>query len=244
MSREHFRLCSSGWFAPLVGLCFFAPTTLAHGDESPAVSAAGSDASDAAAAPATPTVGEPSADIPPPNAPPTPRAETVSTSTPSPPPPPRPEPSYLGSDILFWTTVSFAAVHIADHVVRNNHSGFPYTDEVTPATIPLNIIPFIYAAGLYFDGPLSMIIADSLLLAAIIPVHIFIEPPTHLLVPWENGSNLLEVESAAAGGAALAVLGGLLVLQTAHLGTSIYDGLEYGFTWRRSEPGEQSEPAQ
>lgn len=104
-------------------------------------------------------------------------------------------PSYLGSDILFWTTMSFAAVHIVDHVARNNHSGFPYTDEVTPGSIALNTIPFIYAAGLYFNGPLSFIVADALLLAVIVPVHIFIEPPSHLVVPWANGSNLLEVES-------------------------------------------------
>lgn len=232
MSHEHLRWLPS-WFAPLVGLCLFAPTTLAQGEEPPPAGAAES-APSAGAAPATPTS--------PTDAPPT--VETASTpSSPPPPSPTRPVPSYLGSDILFWATVSFAGVHIADHVVRNNHSGFPYTDEVTPGSIALNTIPFIYAAGLYFDGPLSLIIADSVLLAVIVPVHIFIEPPTHLLVPWQNGSNLLEVESTAAGGAALLVLGGLLVVQTAHLGTSIYDGLEHGFTWRRAEPSELSEPA-
>jgi hypothetical protein len=149
--------------------------------------------------------------------------------------PPPSEVGYLRSDVLKWTAVSIAAVHLADHVVRNNHSGWPFTNKVTPATAAYLGIPAIVGAGIYFDGPLYWVFADSLLLAAALATHTLVEPPHDVHEPWSNGSNLLSHDSGATGTLAVAVTGALVVSTGAHLISNIMDGRKHGFTMRRTK---------
>jgi hypothetical protein len=147
---------------------------------------------------------------------------------------------YTRSDVLKWTAVSIAAIHLTDHVVRNNHSGWPFTNKVTPATAAYLGIPAIVGAGLYFDGPGYWVVADSLLFAAAALTHTLVEPPHDIHEPWQNGSNLAEHHSGATGKVAVALTGALLVSTGAHLISTIQDGRKYGFTLHRRKTRERS----
>lgn len=149
-------------------------------------------------------------------------------------------PSYQRSDALKWTAAALGAAHLADHIIRNNHNGWPFSPKLTPATIAYVAVPSIFGAGIYFDGPLYWVIADSVLLAGVGLVHVTLEPPADVYEPWTNESNLLEAESKAAGVTAVVLVGGVVASLGAHLVSTIMDGREHGWTWRRTKRSRRS----
>jgi hypothetical protein len=148
-----------------------------------------------------------------------------------------PDPDYRRSDALKWTAAALGGVHLADHVLRNNHNGWPFSSHVTPATAAYLAVPSIFGAGIYFDGPRYWVIADSVLLVSVALTHSLLETPSHVYRPWTNGSNLLEAESKPTGVVAVAVVGVLTATLGAHLVSTIADGRRHGWTWRRGDRG-------
>jgi hypothetical protein len=131
-----------------------------------------------------------------------------------------------------WSTLTLGVLHHTDHVLRDNHSGFPFTKNVNEFTASLAIYPIILS-GHFFDlGPNYWITVDSAALIGLGLAHTLIEPPSHQHDPWANGSNLLGVESKVLGRTSQAVSVLLWVGIAAHLGSSIADGIQCGFTWK------------
>ena len=142
-------------------------------------------------------------------------------------------PDYGRSDAVLWTTLGLGALHHADHVLRANHSGFPFTSQVTTFTGTLAIYPFVVGGYLLDAGPLYWIVFDSLAFVGLALAHTVIEPPADQYDPWVDGSNLLGVESPALGRSAQVVSVSLSLSLAAHLVSSVVDGINYGFTWTR-----------
>ena len=147
------------------------------------------------------------------------------------------EGAYRRSDALIWVTLGFGVLHHTDHVIRDNHSGFPFTTHVTAFTPTLLVYPLVIG-GIAFDaGPLYWTIFDAAALVGVVAIHATLEPLHHVYEPWADSSNLIGVRSPAMGGVALAVLGGLTLGLAASLVSSIVDGRRDGFTWKRKPPG-------
>jgi hypothetical protein len=145
--------------------------------------------------------------------------------------------AYTRSDVLAWTSIGVGVLHHVDHVLRGNHSGFPFTAQVTVFTPTLLLYP-LALGGLYFDaGPLYWVVFDSAALIGVVGVHLALEPPGHVYHPWVDRSNLLGVRAPVLGGVALGILSGLTVSLGSHLVSCIIDGTSYGFTWKRKPQG-------
>jgi hypothetical protein len=149
---------------------------------------------------------------------------------------PAPDP-YLRSDILVAVTLGFGVIHHTDHVLRANHSGWPFTRRVTPFTYSLAIYPII-GAGYFLDaGPLSWVVLDGVASIGLLLAHTIIEPPHDQHRPWSRGDNLLGVTSPVLGRLSQAFSVGLSLSLLAHLTSSIVDGVHCGFTWKRERCG-------
>jgi hypothetical protein len=161
------------------------------------------------------------------------RAETTTTALPLTVPPG----AYGRSDGLLWLTLGFSVLHHTDHVIRDNHSGFPFTDHLTALTPTLLVYPL--ALGGYFldAGPLYWTVFDAAALAGVVATHAALEPPHDVYAPWADGSNLTGARSPVMGGVALGILGGLVLGIGSHLVSTILDGARYGFTWKRKPIG-------
>lgn len=158
-----------------------------------------------------------------------PQPETRADTTSNPPNP------YKRSDIIMWSTLTLGALHHTDHVLRDNHSGFPFTKNVNEFTASLAIYPIILS-GHFFDlGPNYWITVESAALIGLGLAHTLVEPPSHQHDPWANGTNLLGVESKALGRTSQTISVLLWVGIAAHLGSSIADGVKCGFTWKDQE---------
>jgi hypothetical protein len=143
--------------------------------------------------------------------------------------------TYHRSDALFWAVLALGVTHHVDHVLRDNHSGLPFTSQLTPFTPSLVVYPF-YLGGYFLDaGPAYWVIVDSLTLTGVAVVHLTLEPVHDVYEPWVDGSNLTGVRSPAAGRIAQGVLVALMTAEVAHLASSVVDGVEYGFTWKKRE---------
>jgi hypothetical protein len=144
------------------------------------------------------------------------------------------------SDTIMWALSGVVILHLADHVIRDNHSGWPCQKQVTPLT-PALTIPPLYIGGYLLDmGPAYFTTLSAVGSALVLFTHwipgVAAEPPSDIHDPWVDGSNLLGVESPGMGRTAQAVSVLLTVGAFAHLGSSILDGINHGFTWRRRKP--------
>lgn len=143
-------------------------------------------------------------------------------------------PHYARTDRLTAVVLGLGALHHVDHVVRGNHSGWPFTSSVTPFTYSLAIYPLVGAAYLADAGPLAFVVIDAAGTAGLLLSHSLLEPPRDQYEPWADGSNRLGVTAPMVGRLAQAVSVGLSAGLAAHLISSVLDGREYGFTWTRS----------
>lgn len=109
-----------------------------------------------------------------------------------------------------------AALHHLDHVLRADHSGWPFQAEVTPFTYSLLVYPALLVDYLVIRKPWLRVGLLSAGLAFLVAVHVTIETPFDLFRSWSTGAstseanpgipNLLEVASPALGVAANLVL--------------------------------------
>jgi hypothetical protein len=140
------------------------------------------------------------------------------------------------SKILLYLIIAVGIVHHSDHVLRVDHSGWPFRPEVNPFTYSLLAYPILLFA---LAGPPRFFWARwSLLLLGVmftLFAHIFIETPAmqyamwahnHSIDPHDQGShNLLSARSTSLGLAAVIVALTLNVLLVSGCISMLWDGL-------------------
>ncbi|MGL4178149.1 MAG: hypothetical protein ACRCSN_18995 [Dermatophilaceae bacterium] len=116
------------------------------------------------------------------------------------------------SGLLLAASTAIGALHHVDHVIRANHSGFPFTTDVNPFTISLVAYPVLgLAAAIRHRRPAVSAGLVVALTAATGLAHVLIEPPHDQYHPWAHGTNLAHVASAVTGVIAVIVAVGLMV---------------------------------
>jgi len=105
--------------------------------------------------------------------------------------------------------VAVGFLHHVDHVLRADHSGWPFTGEVTPFTFSLLAYPVVLAVLALRSRPLFGAVVLALMLAFTQFSHVFTETPADQYGTWaENASsdhaapgqpNLLGVRSPLLG---------------------------------------------
>lgn len=102
----------------------------------------------------------------------------------------------------------FGFVHHADHVLRYDHSGWPFRPEVTPFTFSLVIYPLLISI-LVIRNKLYRVSVSAAFALVLIGAHTFLETPLDQFATWANNSstfshsvghpNLLDIRSPALG---------------------------------------------
>ena len=126
-------------------------------------------------------------------------------------------------------------LHHADHVLRADHSGWPFQAEVTPFTWSLLIYPMLLADYLIRTRPWIRVGLLSAGLAFLLLVHVTVETPIDLFNTWQAGisttddnpgvPNLLRLASPEMGVVANLVLGLLCAALVATLAVALRQAL-------------------
>lgn len=118
------------------------------------------------------------------------------------------------SEKLLAIAVALGLIHHTDHVLRADHSGWPFTPQVTPFTFSLLVYPLFLSIFLARSKPKYRVAAAAVLFLFPTLSHIFLETPMDQFRTWAYGSdfpghvgqhNLLGFDSAALGVAAIIV---------------------------------------
>jgi hypothetical protein len=99
-----------------------------------------------------------------------------------------------------WLKVSImlGLLHHFDHVLRANHSGYPFTTEFSPFTWSLLVYPILFSA-FWVKAPWYRVGAVTTVFLFTQLAHIFIETPAEQYLPWIEGENLLHLSSPVMG---------------------------------------------
>ena len=128
--------------------------------------------------------------------------------------------------VLLAAATAIGLLHHTDHVLRVDHSGWPFLPKVTPFTPSLLAYVFLYGAYHYRARPRVSAALVGIVLLLVLGAHVFIETPHQQYDVWASGvshlphamgtPNLLHVTSPALGVAAavLSVLLSLALLAT------------------------------
>ena len=106
---------------------------------------------------------------------------------------------------LALVTTGLALLHHADHVLRVDHSGWPFRDEVTPFTFSL-LVYVVIAIVLFGRGwPRTRMTLAGILALFPTLAHIFLETPHDQYRTWATRPdvNIAGVESPLLGAAAV-----------------------------------------
>jgi hypothetical protein len=140
--------------------------------------------------------------------------------------PPSSPPASRRSLTLLAAATAIGVLHHADHVLRADHSGWPFTPQLTPFTPSLLAYAFLYGAYRFRARPRVSAALVAVLLVLVLLAHVFIETPYQQYDVWATGvshlphamgqPNLLHVTSPALGvaAAALSVLLSVALLAT------------------------------
>lgn len=119
------------------------------------------------------------------------------------------------SEVLLAITVIMGLLHHADHVLRHDHSGWPFIAEITPFTFSLLVYPILLSVYLARSWSWYRAAATGFILVGIQAAHTWLETPRDQYHTWAAGvsdfpqslgqSNLLHVASPAMGIAAVVV---------------------------------------
>jgi hypothetical protein len=110
------------------------------------------------------------------------------------------------SKILLLATAVLGVLHLVDHVLRADHSGWPFLDEVTPFTFfAVAVLPVILFAIFDRSCPWLRFGLIMFLLVAVLFAHVSLETPGDQYGVWATNAstesyavgqpNLLDVES-------------------------------------------------
>ncbi len=83
----------------------------------------------------------------------------------------------LGSERLLLATVVVGTLHNIDHVLRYDHSGWPFKAEVTPFTYSQLIYPVILVVWFARSRPWLRVALTGLSLVALQTAHLVVERP-------------------------------------------------------------------
>ena len=110
-------------------------------------------------------------------------------------------------EMLALLTTLLGFLHHVDHVLRFDHSGWPFRAEVTPFTYSLLVYPVVAALLLARDRLLLRAVLAFFLFLVPTLAHVFIETPVHQFNTWAHkpGVNLLDARSPVAGATAALV---------------------------------------
>ncbi len=108
---------------------------------------------------------------------------------------------------LAVVTTAFAAVHHVDHVLRVDHSGWPFRQEVTPFTYSLLVYVVIAAVLAARHWPRTRLVLAGLLALFPTAAHVFLETPMDQYRTWTERPdvNLVAAASPALGAAAVLI---------------------------------------
>jgi hypothetical protein len=133
---------------------------------------------------------------------------------------------YMAARLALVTTI-LALLHHIDHVLRFDHSGWPFTPQVTPFTFSLLVYVVIALILLLRRAPrVQAALAMALFLFATL-AHIFLETPFDQYATWAHAPdvNLLRAESPLLGAIAVAIT---VLLSVFALATAIAYALDAG----------------
>lgn len=141
--------------------------------------------------------------------------------------------------VLAAFAVVFGIMHHADHVIRGNHSGWPFQEEVTPFTFSLLIYPLILP-GIYWTAKGRSVAGYHLFVAG---VGLALLGFVHFVPTGDHEAPISDIYmvygSPLAGLFALAVLAGLIT-SVALLAVTAFRALRAQA--RAAEPGGSSVP--
>jgi hypothetical protein len=113
------------------------------------------------------------------------------------------------SEMLLAVGTGLGLLHHLDHVLRADHSGWPFSPEVTPFTFSLLIYPIMVGVYLARSQPWLRVAGTALVLVAVLLAHTLIETPGDQFGVWATGASsepyalgqthLLQVQSPALG---------------------------------------------
>ena len=90
---------------------------------------------------------------------------------------------------LFFTFI-LSLLHHIDHILRIDHSGFPFLSRVSPFTFSLFVYPIFLVIALFRKQPWYRVIGTLMLFLFATIAHIFFEPMKDKFHTWAYGSNL------------------------------------------------------
>ncbi|WP_310397738.1 hypothetical protein [Hymenobacter sp.] len=95
----------------------------------------------------------------------------------------------LGMKLLLLA-LGLAVVHHVDHVLRVDHSGWPFLPRASPFTYSLAVYPVFLVILLARDKPWVRVVGTALLFLAATLTHLTVEPLRDKFHTWAYGSNL------------------------------------------------------
>ncbi len=125
------------------------------------------------------------------------------------------------AEIALFAVVGLALLHHADHVLRADHSGWPFKNEFSPFTISLIIYPVALIVFLQRRRPRLQVGLVAAVFLATQAAHVLVETPADQQGMWATNMssvddtlgdpNLLDLESEALGFIAAGISIGLSV---------------------------------
>ncbi len=116
---------------------------------------------------------------------------------------------FTAAEFALLAVVVLAMLHHADHVLRGDHSGWPFKDEFSPFTISLIVYPIAVLILLQRSRPWLRVGLMGLVYVATQAAHLLVELPGDQYGMWATNSstvddtlgdpNLLDLESQALG---------------------------------------------
>jgi hypothetical protein len=121
------------------------------------------------------------------------------------------------SRVLLGVSVVLGVIHHTDHVLRGDHSGWPFQPQVTPFTFSLGVYVLFAIAYLVRARPARSAAAVACVFALTQVSHMVFELPHDQYRTWATGTNLLHVHAPLLGLAAatLSILLSVVLLATA-----------------------------
>jgi hypothetical protein len=121
----------------------------------------------------------------------------------------RPTGRFAAAEAAVFAVVGLALLHHTDHVLRGDHSGWPFKDELTPFTISLVIYPLAFVVMLQRRRPWLRVGLMSAAFLATQATHVFVETPADQHGMWATNMstvddtlgdpNLLDLQSGLLG---------------------------------------------
>ncbi|HEY0006643.1 MAG TPA: hypothetical protein VGB17_17810 [Pyrinomonadaceae bacterium] len=87
------------------------------------------------------------------------------------------------------SAAALAVIHHVDHVLRADHSGWPFLAQVTPFTFSLLVYPLFLSVLLIRSRPWYRVFGASLLFLFATLSHTFLETPMDQYQTWAHGSS-------------------------------------------------------